>query len=123
MKKALRRGGPADVNVYTVGFKEGEAKGLLGYATFPKLYEGAEQDDGIVILYSTLPGGSLKGYNEGKTFTHELGHWLGLYHTFQGESCTGGGDFVSDTPPEKAPASGCPIGRNTCPGGGKDPYV
>ncbi|KAG9122016.1 hypothetical protein FRC07_001774 [Ceratobasidium sp. 392] len=121
MKKALRKGGPADVNVYTVGFEGGPSPDLLGYATFPKDYADAPQDDGVVIRYSTLPGGSMPPYNQGKTFTHELGHWLGLYHPFQGESCKGPGDYVADTPQEKSAASGCDYGRDTCPGGGKDP--
>ncbi|KAH7339930.1 metalloprotease [Rhizoctonia solani] len=118
-KTKLRKGGPADVNVYTAGFRSETANGTLGYATFPFSYAESPKNDGIVILFSTLPGGSTPKLNQGKTFTHELGHWLGLYHTFQG-GCKGPGDQVNDTPPEAEASYGCDYGRDTCPGGGQD---
>lgn len=121
MKNLLHKGGPADLNVYSVGFNGGPGKGLLGYATFPSSYEGNPNDDGVVIKYSTVPGGTRPDFNQGKTLTHEMGHWLGLYHTFQGDSCEGAGDYVSDTPQELTPTYGCEVGKDTCPGGGPDP--
>ncbi|KAF9006750.1 hypothetical protein BDQ17DRAFT_1465759 [Cyathus striatus] len=120
MKKVLRVGGARDLNVYTVGFSQGDGAGLLGYSTFPSTYASNPLDDGIVILYSSVPGGTTVPYDLGQTLTHEAGHWVGLYHTFEG-GCGPTGDRVADTPSEAGPAFGCPIGRDSCLSEGVDP--
>lgn len=95
--------------------------GLLGYAQFPG---GAAATDGVVILYSSIGSlaqpGTATPYNFGRTATHEVGHWLNLYHIWgdDGTACTGT-DNVSDTPNQSSENYGCPAFPHTdaCSGG------
>jgi hypothetical protein len=122
MKRALRKGGYSALNVYFLP----EMGSNLGYCYFPQAGGGSAGSstqirDGCTVLSSSVPGGSTANYNLGQTTTHEVGHWFGLYHTFQG-GCYGAGDSVSDTPAQASASSGCPIGRDSCPSqAGVDP--
>jgi hypothetical protein len=120
-KNALVVNPTGSLNFYTC--KPGQ--NLLGWATFPWNLAGNPNMDGIVIHYQSFPGGPLAPYNLGGTASHEAGHWVGLYHTFQGGcdggNCSGAGDLVCDTPGEATATSGCPSGKDTCPEAGLDP--
>jgi hypothetical protein len=116
MKSALAISPTTTLNLYFCDI----GGGLLGYATFPNMYAEDSYMHGVVCLFASVPGGGAVPYDEGDTATHEIGHYLGMYHTFQG-GCTGSGDYVSDTPPEASAAYGCPNGRDTCSGDGQDP--
>ncbi|WP_167856390.1 M43 family zinc metalloprotease [Hymenobacter metallicola] len=78
-------------------------QGLLGYAQFPG---GAAATDGVVCLYSSVPGGTASNYNKGRTATHEVGHWLNLRHIWGDATC--GNDLVADTPTQQTSNGGCP---------------
>ncbi len=84
--------------------------GLLGFATFPG---GAANVDGVVCLNTSIGGpaapGTFAPYNLGRTATHEVGHWLALYHIWgdDGGTCSGS-DQVADTPNQADEHYGCP---------------
>jgi hypothetical protein len=89
--------------------------GLLGYAQFPG---GNAATDGVVVLYSSVGSMAVPGtatpYNFGRTATHEVGHWLNLYHIWgdDGTACSGT-DNVGDTPNQSSENYGCPAYPHT----------
>ena len=110
------------LNIYT-----NSAAGYLGYV--PDLPQGGivgSSSDRVVCLWSAFgrnaPGGA--PYDQGRTATHEVGHYLGLWHTFEGgcasvASCNSNGDTICDTNPESSPRFGCPNNPVSC--GNSDP--
>jgi hypothetical protein len=117
MKRLLKVGGVETLNIYTANL----GHNLLGYAYLAQDAAKVGVLDGVVVHFQSLPGGNFAIYSEGDTATHEVGHWFDLFHTFDG-GCTGG-DLVDDTAPEASPAFNCPVGRDTCEGGGLDPIT
>ena len=116
MKQSLAINPASVLNFYTCAL----SGGLLGYARFPWNYPENSYMHGVVVLFSSLPGGSAYPYHLGDTGVHEVGHFLGAFHTFQ-LGCNPPGDEVDDTPYEQSAAYGCPEGRNTCSQPGNDP--
>ncbi|MDB3906454.1 choice-of-anchor J domain-containing protein, partial [Crocinitomicaceae bacterium] len=112
---------PADyMNFWSIDLQGG----LLGYAQFPTTVLGGMgcnaqnvTTDGVVMDYQTIGKGAVTGFpgpfNEGRTATHEVGHWLGLRHIWGDGGC-GVDDFCLDTPESDAPNGGCPTGHVSC---------
>ena len=102
------------LNIWVV--KEIKSSGtgtILGYAQFPGQQAST---DGIVMIHDRVgTTGTAVSSGKGRTLTHEIGHWLGLYHPFQG-GCSGNGDRVDDTPPVAEASYGCTASQNpnTC---------
>jgi hypothetical protein len=118
MKAALRQGGPEALNIYTTN---GDV--YLGWATPAFYYKFFPAYDGVVLWWAALPGTGLGGtaaeepdgflkYDGGDTGTHEVGHWLGLDHTFA-FGCQSPGDKINDTPAEAEPQFYC-APRDSC---------
>lgn len=106
-------------NVWVVATidNDGEPGIILGYAQFPGI--GTAATDGVVVRADYIGSIGSAGNNgsAGRTLTHEAGHWLGLFHTFQG-GCNPiwpVGETIDDTPPVAAATQGgCPHNANTC---------
>lgn len=94
--------------------------GALGYVpSLPQSGNVGNRSDRVVVLWSTLGRNGSYGspYNMGRTVTHEVGHYLGLWHTFDRgcgtNSCYTTGDTICDTNKESSPHWGCSQ-RSTC---------
>jgi len=108
-------------NIWLVNtVRNGNSEGVvLGYAEFP--FSGMGATYGIIMrqdnwgVIGTAAGSNLGGP---RTITHEVGHCLNLFHTFQGgcgnTSCSGSGDRVCDTPPTAEATYGCVKSQNLC---------
>lgn len=81
---------------------------LLGYAQFPG--QGSPATDGVVIDFDDFGtiGTASAPFNLGRTATHEIGHWLGLYHIWGDEPNCAQDDGIADTPQQKDKNYGCP---------------
>ncbi len=99
--------------------------GLLGYAQFPTTVLGgmgcgtqSANTDGVVMLYSSIGKSTVTGqpapYNEGRTATHEIGHWLGLRHIWGDSPNCAVDDYCLDTPPSDAANYGCATTHQSC---------
>lgn len=97
--------------------QSGSGGTTLGYAYLPSSVPfGNTGNDGIVIrsdYVGAIGTGSTTG--AGRTLTHEVGHYLGLLHTFQ-DGCSGSGDYCDDTPPVLSTFTNanCPGSGNSC---------
>ncbi|HJQ68643.1 MAG TPA: zinc metalloprotease, partial [Blastocatellia bacterium] len=107
-KTALHLGGATDLNFYTIN------DASSAWARFPWEYDADPALDGIVVPRTLMPGGGRPNFDLGDIAVHEVGHWLGLWHTFQG-GCSATNDQVADTPAHTDVVATCQAGLDTCP--------
>ena len=115
MKRRLAVDPRRTLNIYTCKTSNFPVTGgVLGYAYLPFMFPENSYMHGAVLHPALMPGGHPEVGVYGMIVAHELGHYLGLYHTFQG-GCGATGDFVADTPAEAKPTGNCAAGTDTCP--------
>jgi len=123
MRRALRKQpfNSRELNIFSVAGYRTPLGRVLGWASLPQEIRRGPNNpsyDGVSVSTIILPGNKEDPgagiRDEGKTLVHEVGHWLGLYHTFQGGCSPNRGDYVEDTPPSQSPTFGCPKFRRSC---------
>nr|WP_052477813.1 zinc metalloprotease [Kibdelosporangium sp. MJ126-NF4]CTQ88517.1 hypothetical protein [Kibdelosporangium sp. MJ126-NF4] len=112
MRRATREGGKSTLNIWSVNLPYG------GRANFAWEAETHKDIEGVMLVWTVLPGGSDPAHNQGNVASHEAGHWLGLYHTFE-RGCDDQNDLVADTP-QHTNSADCEE-WDGCPAPGMDP--
>ena len=119
IKKKLSVDPASTLNIYTCGPKDTVQAG--GWSTFPWWYDEDDEQHGVMLDYRVFSGGTYPFLDEGDAPVRQVGHYLGLYHTFE-NGCSSPGDEVDDTEPQAEATVGCPSpAPDTCSGGKRDP--
>ncbi|KAJ5231967.1 hypothetical protein N7468_004923 [Penicillium chermesinum] len=112
MKQALRKGSYRTLNV----FFQTDLQATAGQAGRSQHRANTISDDmsSSILGFCTLPDPSINATSPREDY---IGHWNGLLHTFQGESCSADnpGDYIADTPQQSTPTDGCPSRKDSCP--------
>lgn len=113
MKVALRKGDNRALNLYFIR-RHSNDRGAECTLPLAAVREGEVEllEDGCTIDTVFLP---FQPRTSNGRVTHEVGHWLGLEHTFHNHNCAGEDDIIDDTPAQLSPSSGCPESRDSCP--------
>ncbi|HET9056889.1 MAG TPA: M43 family zinc metalloprotease [Chitinophagaceae bacterium] len=104
------------LNIWITDISDG---GILGYSSIAGTNVFPPDEDGVVVSYKTLPGGSIAAYNLGRTAVHEVGHYFRLLHIWGDDNgACSGTDFPDmpssdDTPNQTDATFGCPSGVKT----------
>ncbi|KAK2596796.1 hypothetical protein QQS21_006125 [Conoideocrella luteorostrata] len=118
MMTQLHKGNESALNLYYVHTVD-EAGDYSGLCHYPDSVGGTTgvsfKLGGCVVEYSNVPRKAIVHNFRGFTTIHEVGHWFGLPHTFEGDSCSGPGDGIADTPAQANATVGCPARRDSCP--------